>query len=309
MRLAADGEIQDALREAAAAVENQKFTPFFLWTEWANVVDAWQLDTWELYRDVKRLGRKTRLPENQRRTLWSIFEGVKTELEAQNLITESQMFTRLATKLATLSRAVFDCAVIDEAQDVSIAELRFFAALGGKRPNALFFAGDLGQRIFQQPFSWRSLGIDVRGRSSRLRINYRTSHQIRQHADRLLAAKVADVDGLTEERTGISVFNSVPPTIVLEKNEAAEQKAIAAWVKSRLDEELRPHEIAIFVRSSAQLPRAEAAAKTAGVPYVTLDENVETRHDRLSIATMHLAKGLEFRAVAVMACDDETLPL
>uniref|UniRef100_UPI00359C8B42 hypothetical protein n=1 Tax=Salmonella enterica TaxID=28901 RepID=UPI00359C8B42 len=80
----------------------------------------------------------------------------------------------------------FDYAVVDEAQDLGVAEARFLAALTGEWPDGLFFAGDLGQRIFQQPFSWKALGLDVRGRSFTLRINYRTSHQIRSHADRLL---------------------------------------------------------------------------------------------------------------------------
>ena len=82
------------------------------------------------------------------------------------------------------------------------------------RPNALFFAGDLGQRIFQQPFSWKSLGVDIRGRSRNLRINYRTSHQIRQQADRLLGPEVTDVDGNSEDRSDtVSVFNGPPPVI------------------------------------------------------------------------------------------------
>ena len=76
----------------------------------------------------------------------------------------------------------------------------------------------------------------------------------------------------------------------------------------RVDEGLRPHELAIFVRSSAEVPRAEAVAKQASVAYLLLDERMETRHNRLSIMTMHLAKGLEFRAVVVMACDDEVIP-
>ena len=108
----------------------------------------------------------------------------------------------------------FDFAVVDEAQDISVAHLRFLAALGGGRPNALFFAGDLGQRIFQQPFSWKSLGVDIRGRSRTLRVNYRTSHQIRTQADRLLGPVVTDVDGISDDRTDtISVFNGPPPTI------------------------------------------------------------------------------------------------
>jgi superfamily I DNA/RNA helicase len=70
-----------------------------------------------------------------------------------------------------------------------------------------------------------------------------------------------------------------------------------------------PHEFGRFVRAIDQLNRAQAAAKKAGVPFKVLDENVETTSGHVSIGTMHLAKGLEFRAVAVMACDDEIVPL
>lgn len=70
-----------------------------------------------------------------------------------------------------------------------------------------------------------------------------------------------------------------------------------------------PHEVAVFVRSVAQLDRAQAAAKQAKLTFKTLDEHVETVSGDISISTMHLAKGLEFRAVVVMACDDEVIPL
>lgn len=70
-----------------------------------------------------------------------------------------------------------------------------------------------------------------------------------------------------------------------------------------------PHEFGIFVRSEAQLDRARSAVKEAGIPFKVLDEHVETVSGHASISTMHLAKGLEFRAVAVMACDDEVIPL
>ncbi len=89
----------------------------------------------------------------------------------------------------------------------------------GGPPKRLFFAGDLGQRIFQQPFSWKALGVDIRGRSRTLRVNYRTSHQIRTQADRLLASKVTDVDGNSEDRNDtISVFNGPPPLVRSLKN-------------------------------------------------------------------------------------------
>ncbi|MFH1761694.1 MAG: UvrD-helicase domain-containing protein, partial [bacterium] len=129
----------------------------------------------------------------------------------------------------------FYFAVIDEFQDVSIPQLRLLSALGGKRDNGLFFAGDLGQRIFQQPFSWKSLGVDIRGRSKTLKVNYRTSHQIRSQADRLLGPELADVDGNTEERKGtISVFNGPNPQIEVLSSEETERSYVTDWLKQRI---------------------------------------------------------------------------
>src|SRR5262249_29663907 len=259
---------------------------------------------------VVRLGRKTRLPEAQRAVLWSIFERVRTGLRDRKLITHPQLFSSLAAAIASSRNLIFDFAVVDEAQDLSVAHLQFFAALGGGRPNALFFAGDLGQRIFQQPFSWKTLGVDIRGRSRTLRVNYRTSHQIRMQADRLLGPVVADVDGNAEDRSQtISVFNGPPPAVHSLKSVTKETRLVGKWIAERAKAGVLPHEIAVFVQSSAQLDRARAAVEEAGIAFKILDEHVETTTGHVSICTMHLAKGLEFRAVTIMACDDEIIPL
>jgi superfamily I DNA/RNA helicase len=309
-KLAAPEDIRKALAEASAAVIGHKFSASFLRTEWEQIVDAWQLVTWEDYRDVARLGRKTRLPEAQRKVLWAICEKARARLTDQKLVTRAQMFTSLAAVLGKATRPPYDYVVVDEAQDLSVSQLRFLAALSGGRPNALFFAGDLGQRIFQQPFSWKSLGVDVRGRSRTLKVNYRTSHQIRSQADRLLGPTVGDIDGNIEDRRHtVSVFNGPPPTISIAKSEEQEVEMVADWLRVRIAEGLLPHECGVFVRSPKQLSRALSAAKMAGLNPRVLDEHVETASGEVSLATMHLAKGLEFRAVAVMACDDEVIPL
>jgi hypothetical protein len=302
--------IRGILAEVAVAHPDSKFTVPFLLSEWHDLVDAWQLDSWEAYRDVKRLGRKTRLPETRRQVLWSIFDVVRARLSTEGAVTRSGMFFRLAEHVATRKRPPFEFAVIDEAQDVSVAQLKFLAALGADRPNSLFFAGDLGQRIFRQPFSWLSLGVDIRGRARALRVNYRTSHQIRMQADRLLGEEVSDIDGNTESRRGtVSVFNGPPPTIQAFDTRADEIATVGTWLSDRIEEGMAPHEIGIFVRTEEQLPHARDAATRAGLPFKVLDEHVETTSGQASLCTMHLAKGLEFRAVAVMACDDEIIPL
>ena len=267
--------VQSLLTEASKTVSGHSFSAHFLLTEWEQVVDAWQLESWEAYRDVIRLGRKTRLTEPARATLWAIFEHVRAGLSQKNLLTEAGLFSRLAVAVAKGKTPAFDYVVVDEAQDIGIAHVRFFAALGGHRPNALFFAGDLGQRIFQQPFSWKSLGVDVRGRSRTLRVNYRTSHQIRRQADRLLGPEVSDADGNVEVRSDtVSVFNGPEPAIRILDTEEKEIEAVGQWLIERIKSGMAPHECGIFVRSPAQIERARAAVKAAGIHYKVLDDHL-----------------------------------
>lgn len=173
----------------------------------------------------------------------------------------------------------------------------------------LFFAGDIGQRIFQQPFSWLTQGVDVRGRSFSLKVNYRTSHQIRHRADLLLPPHVRDVDGYEEGRRGtISVFDGPEPDVGLFDTEADEIEFAAAWIGKLVANSVAPHEIAILVRSTGQFDRAKSAIKAAGQKWVSLHERPDLPDGRVVVGTMDLAKGMEFRAVAVMACDDEVIP-
>lgn len=305
-----DDAVSPLIKAVASEVPGHKFTLKFLATEWQQVVDAWQVGTWEEYRDVRRLGRKTRLAEPQRLLLWSIFERVRAQLSAKAWITQSSLFTELATIVVASKHPPFDFVVVDEAQDIGVPHLKFFAALGGARPNGLFFAGDLGQRIFQQPFSWLALGVDVRGRARNLTVNYRTSHQIRMQADRLLGEVEEDVDGNTEDwNHTVSVFNGPAPTIEGFRDAKAEGTAVGKWIADLHRQGVAPHEFGVFVRSEAQMDRARAAVAASKLPCRVLDERVETAGGQVSVCTMHHAKGLEFRAVAVMACDDEVVPL
>ena len=308
--LVTEGEVRTLIDRAAAEVGDHAFSPHFLWTEWSQVVDAWQLESWEDYRDVMRLGRKTRLAESQRAVLWSIFSKVRDGLDAKGVLTEARMFRRLEQHVAKGPHPPFEFCVTDEAQDVSVSELRFLAALGGGRPDSLFFAGDLGQRIFRTPFSWCALGVDVRGRSHTLRINYRTSHQIRRQADRLLPPELADVDGIAERRGGtVSALSGPEPSIKVLETPNEEAAAIADWLTALRQEGFAPNEIAVFVRSEDEIARAQGAVRLADLTFIELDECLGGAPDRVVVGAMHLAKGLEFRAVAVVACDDEVLPL
>ena len=308
--VASVSQVESALDKAVEAEALTGFTSRFIRSEWTHVVDAWQLASLEAYAEVPRLGRKNRMGARQRERLWPVFERARRSLEERGLKTWPQVFGAVSDHFAGRTDKPFSHVVVDEAQDLGVPELRMLAAIAPAAPGALFFAGDLGQRIFQHPFSWKALGVDVRGRSQTLKVNYRTSHQIRQAADRLLPKAVRDVDGMEDDRTGtVSVFDGPEPAVVVSEDEGAETLAVADFLRSAIADGLAPDELGVFVRSREQLARARAAIQAAGLTSVELSERVEAAAGRVSAGTMHLAKGLEFKAVAVMACDDEVLPL
>jgi hypothetical protein len=297
-RIASDAVLRERLRTAAASASLKGFSERFLLSEWTNVIDAWGLTSLDAYSTVQRMGRKSRLGPNQRARLWPVFQAVHDALAAERYTTWADVFTGLADAMAKRENKPFDHVVLDEAQDLAPAELRFFAALAPAKPDGLFLSGDVGQRIFQHPFSWASLGVEVRGRSHTLKVCYRTSQQIRRAADKLLPTVLRDTDGLEDERRGIiSVFDGPAPEVKALANVGAEADTVRQTVESWLGDGIAPQEIGLFVRTPQLVTRARAAIAGLG------------GEGEMTTAPMSLAKGLEFRAVVVMACDEGILPL
>jgi hypothetical protein len=297
-RIVATAMLRTMIAKAAEAVGVQGFTPRFLLSEWTNVVDAWGIDGPERYASVPRLGRRSPLGPRQRERLWSVFGPVGAGLREQGIFTRCGICREVAAHYDGRERKPFDHIIVDEAQDLGPAELSFLATIAPLGEDALFFAGDIGQRIFQHPFSWKALGVDVRGRSSTLKVCYRTSRQIRSVADRLLPGGLRDPDGNEEERAGtISVFDGPAPVIAVVADAAQEIERVVEFLRGAIADGIEPSEIGLFVRSPDVIGRARAALEASGLA------------DRVTVSVMHLAKGLEFRAVAVMACDQDVLPL
>lgn len=290
-----DSEIVDetSLRHfllEAAAERGMQVDPDFLFDEWLLVVDAWDIRTQEAYRDLPRLGRKVRMAASRRDALWQVFEAVRERLIREGMKTEAQ----LAHELSEVGQLPFDHVLVDEAQDISVAELKLLGRHLGDKPNGLFFAGDIGQRIFRAPFPWTVAGIELRGRSRSLKVNYRTSHQIRCQSDRLLPETLVEADGNEDTRTGVtSVFDGPLPTFRSFADPASELEALLKWVRARLSDDGVPaSELAVLLRNVDDVERYSEALAVEEVP----------------VMLMHDAKGAEFRAVAIGALNDGILP-
>ena len=162
----------------------------------------------------------------------------RSALTSRNTTTEASLMHALANRL---DDRPFIHVVIDEAQDISVPELRLVAALAGDLVNGVFFAGDIGQRIFRSAFPWKAAGVDIQGRSRSLKVNYRTSHQIRSKCDLLLPPRLIEADGGEDKRTGVtSVFDGPSPELHAFKTDDEEARAVGTWLARIAGEGVSP---------------------------------------------------------------------
>ena len=177
IRLADPGEIDHAQISAQSYIPAGLPTDF-LKEEWRLIIDAWAVPDAGAYKNIPRLGRRVRLPSARRDDAWRVFGKVRDILAASGLAAPGYAMHSVAIKIRSGKiKPPFEHVVVDEAQDLSPPELFLLAAIAVDRPNGLFFAGDIGQRILRSPFPWSQTGVDVRGRSRALRLI--TEHHMR----------------------------------------------------------------------------------------------------------------------------------
>src|SRR3569623_115617 len=163
--LATPAQVRAAIAKARETGLGGKLPPAFLFEEWDELVAAWNVTDGDAYAAIPRPGRRTRLGVQQREAAWGVFEAVRRSLAERNLITWPALYARRTERLASGGALPFTHVVVDEAQDLTVAQVRFLGLVAGARPDGLFLAGDIGQRIFRLPFSWARLGLAIRGRA------------------------------------------------------------------------------------------------------------------------------------------------
>lgn len=282
-----------------------------LMLEWEHVIQAQGIVFWEQYRSANRSGRGTPLTVKERKQVWQVFERIFETFEEKNEI-DWPGLCRYARELIISGKVIspFDAVVVDEAQDLGSQELMFLAVLAGKDPNGLMLVGDGGQRIYANKFSLKSLGIDVRGRSHILKLNYRTTEQIRRFADNIINGNSDDLDGTEDSRKGTrSLLTGVEPELVAFDKLSQQSEFIIDEINGLLEKGLSVNDIAIFARTSDRLISIETALKKANIPSHRLQKDLDISISAIHLGTMHRAKGLEFKVVFVIDISDDLMPL
>jgi mRNA-degrading endonuclease RelE of RelBE toxin-antitoxin system len=280
--------------------------------EYDLVIDPNGIDNEDTYLTTIRSGRQ-RISREQRRKAWPVFRAFQRGLKKRNLLTFEGAIheARLAAEMGKFPH--YAHVLVDEVQDFSLEALRLIRAIspvGQGHYDPLCVVGDGHQRIYRNKIPLSRAGIDIRGRSRRLKINYRTSEQIRMFAQGILKGlEIDDLDGGTTTTVGDhSVFKGPEPMVERCKDGKAEARAIVAWVQLLMkDYGLATHEICV-TPYKPEIRSALTAANIATYELKPREEDPGSNEPGVRMGTMKRIKGLEFRAVA-MACTDEDNPM
>lgn len=282
------------------ACRHLPFPPAFLLSEF-RLLDDFGLYTWEAYRSFPRLGRRVALSARQRLELFQAFSRVWERMEHQGILTFSGIVHRVRAAVEAGRIPRFRAVLADEVQDFGPAELMLLRSLAREAKDGLFLALDPGQRIYQMPVSWQALGLDVRGRSIRLRVNYRTTREVMDLAERVLPP------GEEEVREVLALLRGPKPVIRGFTRKEAAQQGLLQWLNRLESKGIRPEEVAILARRHDLVQEVMAVLERAGWKAERLDAPGSGK--ALRAGTVHAAKGLEFRAVALYGANDDLFPL
>ena len=288
----------------------KRFTPGFLAGEWHHVILAGAVASCEEYLGTARSGRGVPLSRRERLDAWACIQAFTDGLAEADLWTWSQLADRVAAHLRLLPHRPYRHVLVDEAQDLSPAHWRFLRAAVPQGADDIFIVGDAHQRIYEHRVVLSRVGIDVRGRSHRLRLNYRTTAENLKTATQILGdEQIDDLDGGIDSLKGYrSELHGPSPTVVGFASRDSEIRQVVAQVTDWIAKGVEPEAIAVSGRTQEICWSVLSGLQAAGVSAALIDPESGQADDAVGVATMHRMKGLEFRCVCLVDVGAADLP-
>lgn len=308
-----DRDVQDIWQEVIETADiPEGLTPEFLRNEWTQIVQAKGIETKGDYFKVSRAGRGTPLDRRKRARIWPIFEAFRARLRDAGLAEPDDAYREATAMLEHGGNTLpYAAVVLDEAQDMGEQAFRLVSAIASgtsEARNSLFIVGDAHQRIYERKASLSACGINVRGRSRRLRLNYRTSDEIRRWAVSILEGM--SVDNLDEDTDSLrgyrSLFLGPDPEIVPASSPDEEINGIIDALRALPADT----SVCVLARTNARVDQIARALENANVSTVRLRDgrSDDPSVEGVRVATMHRSKGLEFDAVFLASLNDGLVP-
>lgn len=310
LNIVGPAEMAERCRRAASQV-GAPFSPAFLRDEWEQVVLANDVSDLDGYLAARRRGRGRRLGKAQKRLTWAAIEQLTKQLRADRKWTHLMIADEAVRLVAARRTPPFRHVVVDEIQDLHPAQWRLLRAAAPPGPDDLFLTGDPHQRIYGNHVSLRQVGISVTGRSTKLRINYRTTAEILGWSLGVLDdSAVEDLDDGTDSLEGYrSALHGEPPSLAPAATLHDEARQLISALRGWHAEGVAWHDMAVVGRTKNIARRATSELDQVGIPTAELHETAAAPEGAVRVGTMHGLKGLEFRCVAIAGAGLEHLPL
>ena len=288
------------------------FDADFLYQEYLDVIAYNNITDLKAYLRQPRRGRSKALSVKQRMEIWKLVEMYVAEKKEQHYFDRSELFNITANYLNDNGIHPFAHIIADEIQDFSNPELRFLRALTPEGPNDLFMVGDPYQRIYNnRQINFSSVGINVRGkRSRRLKVNYRTTEEIKRQAVSVVKGCAYDnFDGEAEKLDGyVSLMHGPQPEYYVYPSPQEEQNAVLKFIKECHEGGISYKDIAIANPRRDGLRDFQSSLHISGMPYKNLENSDNGDVDGIVLSTMHNMKGLEFKVVIITGINHNSFP-
>lgn len=274
----------------------------FMRAEYERVVLPQGCETVEDYMRASRIGRGGQLSRVARKAIWPVFAEYRAQLQAENLKEPEEAFREAAVLLKRENPVLgIKAMVVDEAQDISSAGFELIRTAVPEGDNDLFIVGDAHQRIYRHKVVLGKVGIEVRGRSRKLKVNYRTTDEIRQWAcAQLEGCEVDDLNGDQDSLRGYrSLTHGDRPDILQSESQAEDVKIIAKTIKQLCDDGMESRQICVTARTNDDVDALMIGLQTTGLTCLKLEPATpdDSQEPGIRLATMHRIKGLEFGVV------------
>ena len=289
------------------------FPDAFYEDEWEQVVQANAVTTEEDYRRVSRVGRGTALNRATRVRLWRVFDEYRTGLAERGMKEVEDAYRDAAALLSEAPDALdYVAVIVDEAQDLSAPACRLIRAIVAVQQDDLFIVGDGHQRIYGRRVVFGRCGINIRGRSRKLRLNYRTTEETRRWAGALLAGRqIDDLDGGVDDDRVKSLTRGPEP--LLQSFDTREEQAarIVGYLKSLQNRGEPLRSVCIVARTHRERDAVAEAVEQESLPVFRLQSDTldDAAAEGVRFATMHRVKGLEFDRVVLASVNANLIPL
>ncbi len=287
----------------------------FFQEEWEMIVQAQNIQTLAEYVKTPRPGRGIKLDRKKRMQVWKVFEEYRSLMDEEKIRDSACAMNECAQLMKSGPEVrLYSSVIVDEGQDFGPSAYRLLRTIAGsEHTNDMFIVGDAHQRIYKNKVTLSRCGINVRGRSGKLRMNYRTTEEIRHSAMNILAGlSFDDLDeGIDDGKGYISLSHGAKPTVTTYPTQDLEAADLIKEIQEQIAAGVDSREICVVVRTNALINEYKKYLTDAGIDcYEVKRQKADDRsYKGVRIATMHRVKGLEFTIVFIAAANRNYVPL